>query len=70
MIDTYSWCDKIINGAGGYKAFQKYELAVENYEHDICVSIWILRCLANPECDGSEEVIDAILKVRKKHENE
>lgn len=46
--------------------FERCELALPTIPRDEAVAAWIIRCLANPDCDGSEEMIAAIVKRRKK----
>lgn len=58
------FCQQIITGVGGLHDFQYYEMAVENEPHDVCVAAWVVRCLANPHCENSQMVIDAILERR------
>lgn len=35
----YQFADNIINGVGGLRDYEYYEMATENFEHDICVVI-------------------------------
>jgi len=53
------FADDILYGAGGYKSLW-HELAVENYEHDVCIVLWTLKCLANAENPATAEILQAI----------
>jgi len=63
-MNILEFSKKIINGVGGLHDFVEYELAVPNYDRDVCVAIWVLKCLANPKCEGSEEAVAAIVEKR------
>ena len=56
--------ESIINGVGGLKDFEHYEMAVSKYERDITVAMWVLKCLSNPDCKGAEEALQAIIERR------
>lgn len=61
--DLKAWCRDIVSGTGGLEAWHKYECGgteptlVEVVE-------WTIRCLGNPKCDGSAQVVEAILNQR------
>jgi hypothetical protein len=59
-----TWCNSIINGAGGLRAYNKHEHA--GMTTQLHAVEWTIRCLANPKCEGSQEVLDAILEERAK----
>ena len=61
---------EIIDGVGGLRDYERCELASPTIDRDQATVIWTLRCLANPECEGSQAVIEAILERRKKLELE
>ena len=63
-MDINAWINDVICGPGGYHDFQDHELAVEHAPHDVCVAAWVIRCLANPACPGSAEVLSEILARR------
>lgn len=60
-----SWLVDAINGAGGLRSYQDHEYPVMAHPDDVTVAIWIVRCLGNPRCEGSQEVVDAIIKSRE-----
>jgi len=59
------WCEKVIEGCGGMNDFEKYELVVWNEPERIATAKWVIRCLANPESEGSEYVLNEIIERRK-----
>ena len=58
------WVNKIIFGSGVLHAFEYHEFASCNIDRDEAVARWVIRCLANPKCEGSEEVLTAIVERR------
>lgn len=64
-IDIAEWIKKCIEGPTGMLAFERYEWAIRLESNEICAASWIIRCLANPKCEGSKEVLDAIMERRK-----
>jgi len=64
-MNILEFSEKIITGVGGLHDFEYYEMATPNYDRDVVVAIWVMKCLANPLCDGSDEVIQAIIEKRK-----
>ena len=58
------WINRIINGSGGMNDFELTEWVQWLDSDRYCAVSWALRCLANPACEGSEEVLDAILEHR------
>ena len=61
----FRFANDIINGTGGLRDFERHELAAENYDHDVCVALWTIRCLANPRNESSGPVLDAIIQRRE-----
>jgi hypothetical protein len=59
---------EIIVGVGGMDDFERYELAVWDVPERIAAAEWTIRCLTNPNCKGSAEALDAIIKRRKELE--
>lgn len=63
-IDIKAWCKQIVEGAGGLIAYDRRERRrpanrLESVE-------FAIRCLANPDCEGSGEVMQTILEQRAK----
>ena len=59
------WCKEIIDGAGGFISYEEHELIIWHISRERAVAEWVIRCLANPENEGSQMVIDSIIKRRK-----
>lgn len=67
-----SWVRGVIIGPAGLNTKEAYELLVfggKNGER-IAVAEFVIRALANPECEGSREVLQAIINRRAKTEHE
>lgn len=60
-----SWAHRIIEGPGGLKAFEERELADTSMSPSVAAVVWALRCLANPNCEGSAEVLEMIQRRRE-----
>jgi hypothetical protein len=70
-IDITAWVYRRIFGPGGLEDFENHEIVDWGDKPDrIVAAHWILRCLANPRCEGSAEVLDAIVARWKKVERE
>ena len=65
MIDIRTWVHEIIDGIGGLHDFENHEIATPNMPRDEAVAIWILKCLGNRKCEGSQKVLNEILKHRR-----
>ena len=64
-MDIMQYCEKIITGAGGLHDMERYELATPNCNRDVAVAAWVIKCLANPKSEGSENILSAIIERRK-----
>ena len=64
MMKIDEFAKRIIEGPGGMNVFQDREVVSFPYSDRVAASVWTMRCLANPDCEGSEEAIKAILKKR------
>lgn len=54
---------RIIDGPTGFKAMLKRQQGTYA-NRDLAVAEFVIRCLANPRCEGSQDVLDAIAKQR------
>ena len=45
--------------------FERCELAEPRIDRDEAVGDWIIRCLANPDCEGSDYVLQKIAERRE-----
>jgi hypothetical protein len=62
-IDDFA--TEIIEGGGGLNDYERHELVVWPYSDRIAASVWTMRCLANPACEGSDVALAAILARRE-----
>ena len=60
-----TWVHRVIDGPGGLRSFEDHEMAEPTVNRDEAVAAWIIRCLANAKCAGSDYVIDEIIKHRQ-----
>ena len=60
------WIDRVINGPSGMNSFEQHELVVWHCGEREAAANWIIRCLANPQCEGTEDVLHAIMEQRAK----
>lgn len=63
-MNIIDFAKRIIEGVGGLNDFERYELAVPHVSDRVWAADWTIRCLANPKCEGSEEVLAAIMERR------
>ena len=61
-IDIEAWISRVV---GGMKQMERREWAVPNRGRDYCVASFVVRCLANPGCQGSDEILASILARRE-----
>jgi hypothetical protein len=59
------WIHKIIEGVGGFHDFERYEMALPNIPRDEAIAGWVIQCLINPKCVGSEEILQEIIRHRQ-----
>lgn len=64
-MDIPSFITRIVNGPGGFKVQEDREFIVYP-DREVGLAGFVVRCLANPQCEGSQEVLDAILARRAK----
>lgn len=63
--DIAGWCQLVIEGGGGMNVYEQRELATWPKGERVGAAEWTVRCLANPGCDGSAEVLSAIIRNRQ-----
>lgn len=61
------WIDQVINGSGGMKSFERHETGGLERPNRETVAEWIIRCLGNPDCKGSKDVLKLINEKRKQN---
>jgi hypothetical protein len=55
---------RVITGPGGFRDFERHEMAVQFADRDVSIADWVLSCLANPGCEGATGVLAAIQRHR------
>ena len=60
-FDIKLWVKRILGQGGGFASFVRHEGGGIGRAD---VAAWVIRCLANPTCEGSQEVLDAIVAHR------
>jgi hypothetical protein len=58
------WCKRIIKGSGGFISLEEHEMPIFEKGRDIAIVEFVIRALANIECDGSAEILTTILERR------
>jgi hypothetical protein len=59
------WVNSVINGIGGFNSWEEHEIVIHNSREE-SIAGFVIRCLANPACEGSKEIIEAIISERAK----
>lgn len=54
----------IVEGTGGMNSFEEHEVVDFGCSDRVAAAEWALRCLANPRCEGSQRVLDEIIRHR------
>jgi len=62
----HNWIHNIIEESGGFKSCEKHEIMVHNISREHSIAAWVIRCLANPDCEGSKETLESIHVQRNK----
>ncbi len=58
------WCRRIIEGCGGMNDYETHEFPIWDVPDRVAAVEWAVRCLANPQCKGSAEMLSAIIERR------
>jgi hypothetical protein len=64
-MSVEDWIKQVLFGPGGMQAYEEHEIVVWNVPDREATAAWIIRCLANPRCEGSAEVLKAIAARRE-----
>ena len=67
-MEIDEWVNRIINGTGGFKSWEDHEIVIHNSREE-SIAAFVVRCLANPACEGSKEVLDLIAENRHRLSN-
>jgi hypothetical protein len=64
-MDINDWISRVIKGSGGFEAWEDRECVIFHNSREEAIAGFVIRCLANPYCDGSKDVLDSILAHRE-----
>ena len=59
------WIYRIIEGPSGFKTWEDRECVIHNISREYSIAAFVIRCLANKDCEGSDLVLNAINERRK-----
>lgn len=65
-MDINSWVNRVIKGIGGFESWEDHEGVIFHTSREEGIAEFVIRCLANPSCEGSDKVIEAIIEQREK----
>ena len=63
-MNARDFAKSVIEGSGGMNDFENREMVVFEDSDRVEGALWMLRCLANTACEGSQDAIEAILTRR------
>ena len=63
-MDIKNWVSQVIKGVGGFLSWEEHEMPTYHNTRDEQIAAFVLRCLANSNCEGSREVLAAIIEQR------
>lgn len=64
VFSVMDWIRDVVCGCGGFQDFEKREGAFYS-DRDIALAEFVVRALANPSCNGSDDMVSAIIERRK-----
>lgn len=59
-----NWVNRVIKGPGGFISWEDHEFVIHHSSREEAIAAFAIRCLANPGCEGSGEVLRAIINQR------
>ncbi len=65
-MTAIDFASAVIEGPGGMNDYEDHEMVVWHNSDRVAAAHWMLKCLANPDCKGSEEAVAAILEARSR----
>ncbi len=68
-MDINNWVKRIIKGPAGFDVWEDRECVIFHHSREEGIAEFVLRCLANPNCEGSDKVLDAIMQERERKLN-
>lgn len=66
-FNPLDWTRAVVRGVGGFEDFERYEVAVFD-DRDVSLAYFVVRALANPKCEGSAAMMEAIQERRRELE--
>ena len=57
---------RCIEGPMGMNSFEEHEMVIWHVSDRVAAADYIIRCLANPDCPGSQDVLNAIHAERRR----
>lgn len=63
-FDIEKWIKEAMEGPGGMRDFDRREHPIYHCSRRIAAASWIVRCLANPKCEGADDMLKAIIAQR------
>ena len=64
-MDINEWINRAIKGPTGFETLDDRECVIFHKSREEGIAEFVIRCLANPLCEGSKEVLEAIYEQRK-----
>lgn len=65
-LSATEFAREVIEGPGGLNSFESREMVVFHEHERVHAAAWMIRCLANIDCPGSEEAVASILEKRRR----
>ena len=65
-MEINSWVNRVIKGIGGFESWEDHESVMFHNSREEGIAEFVIRCLANPFCEGSDKVLEAIIEQREK----
>lgn len=63
-MEIDNWINQIIKGSGGFESWESHEFVIHHSSREESIAAFVIRCLANPGCRGSGDVLRAIINQR------
>jgi len=63
-MEIVNWINRVIKGPGGFVSWEDHEFVIHHASREESIAAFVIRCLANPGCQGSGDVLRAIITQR------
>lgn len=63
-MNIEDWVNRVIRGPGGFISWEEHEFVIHHSSREESIAAFVIRCLANPGCEGSGDVLRAIIEQR------